>query len=94
MPLNSSPTPPVYAWSVSQDLTLVTARPDLGSRTLGSEMMMMMMTTMTMMMVMMMMAMIVHLGVGEGSVGGQLLDGRRDSCLPDWRPENSSVGRD
>ena len=38
--------------------------------------------------------MIVHLGVGEGSVGGQLLDGCRDSRLPDWRPENSSVGRD
>ena len=43
---------------------------------------------------MVMMMMVVHLGVGEGAVGSQLLDGRRDSCLPDWRPENSSVGRD
>ena len=46
MPLNSSPTPPVYAWSVSQDLTLVTARPDLGSCTLGSEKALMMMLVM------------------------------------------------
>ena len=41
-----------------------------------------------------MMMMVVHLGVGEGGVGRQLLDGRCDSCLPDWRPENSSVGGD
>ena len=36
-PLNSSPTPPVYAWSVSQDLISFTARPELASWTTGSE---------------------------------------------------------
>ena len=36
-PLNSSPTPPVYAWSVSQDLIFFTARPELASWTIGSE---------------------------------------------------------
>ena len=54
MPLNSSPTPPVYAWSVSQDLTLVTVRPDLGSCTLGSEKALMMMMEMAMEMIEMM----------------------------------------
>ena len=37
MPLNSSPTPPVYAWSVSQDFADQTFRPLFGSRTFGSE---------------------------------------------------------
>ena len=32
--------------------------------------------------------------VGEDLVAVQLFDGRRDPCLPGWRPENSSVGRD
>ena len=35
--LNSSPTPPVYAWSVNQDLISLTAWPVLGSWTSGSE---------------------------------------------------------
>merc|ERR1711928_210369 len=36
-PLNSSPTPPVYAWSVNQDLISWTARPELASWTIGLE---------------------------------------------------------
>ena len=32
--------------------------------------------------------------VGENLFAVQLFDGRRDSCLPGWRPENSSVGGD